>query len=191
MKVSNTAISLNKTLPNWYKADEIATLALPQDAKDWLFECDSLTKRLRAHCTDFRVRLDSETWQPPLSDEGKRFIDTDLDSPLIRQVYLMCDGKPWVFARSIIPETTIKSVTQELGELGTRPLGEILFTHPNMQRDAIEITLLQPSDYWHAETLKDYPTSVSKVCGRRSMYYLSGQPLLVQEFFTPWLINLS
>lgn len=191
MTKKETLKSPNHTLPLWYHFKASEVLSLPAYARQWLLERGSLTKRLRAQCTDFRVQIDFEQRHSPLADECSALPNADLGKPLIRQVYLICDGKPWVFARSIIPEATIQGVAQELGELGTRPLGEILFTYPNMERNAIEVTLLQAGDHWYTKTLVDYQAPVSKLCGRRSVYYLSGQPLLVQEFFTPWLIKLN
>jgi len=77
-------------------------------------------------------------------------------------VFLYGDNEPVVFARSIIPKNPI---TDSIMEIGNKPLGEILFTDPNILREPIEVTF--QNDIW----------------GRRSVFVMNNSRILVSEFF--------
>jgi chorismate--pyruvate lyase len=62
---------------------------------------------------------------------------------------------------------------KRLRSLNERPLGEFLFRDPTLRRYQLELT--QSAAGW----------------GRRSLFYLHGQPLLVAEFFLPALLQAS
>ena len=55
----------------------------------------------------------------------------------IREVQLLGDGQPWVFARTLIPADTLRGRGRRLTRLGTRPLGEVLFTDPGVRRGPV------------------------------------------------------
>ena len=59
--------------------------------------------------------------------QDQRFIDSLAKEFKVREVLLYGDKIPLVFARTIIPLLTIEKGLAELGKLGTRPLGDILF----------------------------------------------------------------
>jgi chorismate lyase len=52
----------------------------------------------------------------------------------LREVYLLCDGVPWVYARTAIPRETLTGRHRRLAYLKTRPLGAMLFADPGMAR---------------------------------------------------------
>ena len=77
-----------------------------------------------------------------------------------------------IYARSYWPEVTERD-QDWLDELGERPLGDALFTHPQASRGPIEITQ-SPAE--------------GGIWGRRSVFRIAGDaPLLVHEFFLPGL----
>lgn len=104
---------------------------------------------------------------------------------LVRQVRLLCDGKPWVFARTVIPASTLKGAVRRLAYLGDKPLGAVLFADPSMQRDAIEIASLSARTCHYADALQGQRSRPKQIWGRRSVFYISNKPLLVSEFFLP------
>lgn len=159
--------------------------AMPGDAKDWLFDHSSLTARLQKKCPGkFRVELISQSIAAPLLDE-KLALGIKQSHALIRQVYLYCGEAPVVFARTIIPITTLTGPQRVYANLGTRPLGAMLFADKTMYRLELEVSHLLPGEKLYEFTgVEDEP-----VWGRRSVFYVSEKPLLVSEYFLPALFE--
>lgn len=114
---------------------------------------------------------------------------------LVREVILWGCGQPWVFARSIVPLTTLSGRYRFLRHLGSQPLGELLFNDPTMRRGKFELMQSNISELNTTELniakLSPAPTATcalapeTNIWGRRSVFYLSDKPLLVGEFFLP------
>jgi len=170
----------------WHFERQVFNFMLPANMSCWLFDPASLTARLIAACDgQFSVRVMSQSWGTPLWNEAKRLEMRERQSALIREVFLYCGNTPWVFARTVIPRTTLSGKEKYLASLGNKPLGAVLFADPNMRRDEFEVTCLREGDllFSHANQLaSDIP---GEIWGRRSAFYLSGKPLLVNEIFLP------
>jgi chorismate--pyruvate lyase len=165
---------------------------LPANMACWLFDPASLTARLVSACdSQFRVRVMSQRWGTPLWNEAKRLGMRERQAALIREVFLYCGEQPWVFARTVIPRTTLSGKEKYLANLGSKPLGAVLFADPNMQRDEFEVTCLRKGDllFSHAQQLSHDETT--EVWGRRSVFYLSRKPLLVNEIFLPSISRVA
>ncbi len=104
---------------------------------------------------------------------------------LVRQVRLLCDGEPWVFARTMIPLPSLHGRLRQLALLGTRPLGAVLFADPTMQRSAIEVACVGQHKRLYRMALEGLPGGSTEIWGRRSVFTLHSRPLLVSEFFLP------
>ncbi len=153
---------------------------------DWLFDRSSLTGRLREACPGaFRVRLLGQGWGRPLPGED-RLLKLALGQRVwVREVQLLCADQPWVFARTLIPPATLAGRGRRLTHLGTRPLGEVLFTDPSIRRGPVEVACIQPGQRLHRRIQNDLPPGLPPVWGRRSRFWLDDRPLLVCEFFLP------
>lgn len=151
---------------------------------NWLFDRGSLTARLKQQAKDFSVvilRSASCTISPQ-----EQLLFPDCGMPLsCREVLLVCDGIPQVYARSLIPNNTLDSSEIGLKQLGNNSLGQILFQAPHAQRGAIEVTRFEPhsSMALFAEQL-ELPVN-HDLWGRRSLFNLRQYPLLVSEVFLP------
>lgn len=137
----------------------------------------SLTQNLKAlpHGT-FSVRPLNVAYGRPTLSEAKA-----LGLPLrarvyIREVGLCLDDNIVVYARSIIPLTTLVGEERKLLTLKNKSMGEILFTHKRMTRGPIQIKggLINNKPTW----------------ARRSAFYLNNKPLLVSEFFAGSLLDI-
>ena len=151
---------------------------------DWLLEPSSLTERLKESCSSFRVEILSQRWAPVFLSERQSLGIPEHRWANVREVHLMCDDKPWVYARTIIPRKTLTKKERSLLNIGSKPLGHLLFEHPDMQRSAFELAEVRPEHYQfnHAKVgLEDRNTVLY---GRRSIFFLSGKPLSVSEIFT-------
>ncbi len=108
---------------------------------------------------------------------------------LVRQVRLLCGVRPLVFARSIVPSSTLRGTTRRLSCLGSRPLADVLFTDSSVQREEMEFALLRPGHVLHELTTKALEIHAPALWGRRSLFRLRRKPLLVSEMFSPGIFN--
>lgn len=172
--------------PRWYLRRQLFSRHLPADIQSWLFDPASLTTRLQQKCSaGFRVEVLSQTIQKPRLDEHKVLGMTTGSYALIRQVRLCCAASCWVYARTVIPFSTLKGKQRIYANLGTRPLGAMLFADRTMDREEVMVTSLSERELPHA---LEVPTD-STVWGRRSVFKVGGKPLLVSEYFLPALFE--
>jgi len=143
---------------NWHDVDYFDDI--PKEVIFWIRDDQSLTQKLKKKYHDFRVEVHKQeeleiyNHEINMLENEKKFI--------VREVSLYGDNQPVVFARSVIPKN---SKTDSIIKIGNKPLGEILFTDPNIIRGPIEIT-------FH-----------NNIWGRRSVFVMDNCRILVSEFF--------
>ena len=153
---------------------------------DWLLDTESLTQRVRQACIgQFRVRVLSQGWGRPLRSEARALRLHHGERCLVREVQLLCAERPWVFARTIIPVTTLSGPQRRLARLGSRPLGAVLFADPSMRRGAVQIAAITARHGVFARATRELTRRPAQIWGRRSVFRLAGKPLLVSEIFLP------
>lgn len=155
-------------------------LQLSPAAKSWLLEPGSLTARLIvASQGQFRVQRLRQQWLLPTADEARALGLRPREKALIREVLLLCHDEPWVYARSVLPYRSLNGRLRFLRGLQNTSLGSLLFKDPQLQRGHFDISYLQLP---HALIPS---TQSQRIYGRRSVFRLYQQPLLVAEFFLP------
>lgn len=160
--------------------------AVPAEMAPWLFDRGSLTRRLQmVSPQDFRVELVKQSWQRPMLNESVRLGVSPDRLALVRQVYLFCHDRPVVYARTVIPVSTLSGAERRLACLGNRPLGAVLFAAPNMSRDEVEVACIRPGQRIFTRATQVLNPEPDAIWGRRSVFYLSRKPLLVSEVFLP------
>jgi len=181
---------LFKREPNWLPARRGKQANIPSPVRSWLYERASLTQRLRNTCGHaFQVRLLQQCRAKPFQGEAKTLRIRNGQYALIREVLLQCDRQPLILARTIIPHRTLRGAHRRLSSLGTRPLGEVIFSYPRLQRLKLEVTHVRSQD-WNTESMAELASDAG-VWGRRTVYSLSGRTLLVCEFFLPAVLALE
>ena len=133
---------------------------------------------------DFSVRVISQQWQKLSAEEASAMSLHHVRSALVRQVLLCCGDKPLVYARTVIPATTIKGAQRRYANMGSRPLGAMLFADRTMRREDVQVAILQAS-----QEANQIVKSGEVVWGRRSVFRVAGKPLLVSEYFLPELLK--
>ncbi|MDQ2076678.1 chorismate lyase [Marinimicrobium sp. ABcell2] len=170
--------------PRWFPEAcwQSQLVAPPRTLRPWLLDQGSLTAKLVAHSDgDFRVRVLRQAVARPLLSEQRLLGIPAGRQALVREVLLLGRGQPWVFARSLVPLTSLAGRLRCLRYLRDRPLGAFLFAQPDLQRGGLEISRIQPSQgYVPAELSAGEP-----LWGRRSVFRLDNKPLLVSEVFLP------
>ena len=153
-------------------------------AKEWLLHQGSLTKKLRRHARDsFRVMLLSQSIQRARFSEQRALNLSNRNNALIREVALWVDGTAWVYARTVIPLSTLKGKLRRLQHLGNRPLGEQLFANTTMRREPM---MFAPIENTHLPTTLKGSQPLG---GRRTLFRLNNKPLLVCEVFLEAINN--
>lgn len=180
--------SLYAQEPTWFCNRLKSRLNLPDYAASWIYEAGSITQRLRDYYGPrVRVQLLNNQWQRAFVSES-RLLKTPIGKyTLTREVMLYANDIPLVLARTIIPAATIRSAHQNLSHLGNRPLGEVIFSYPKLERHALEITRVSV-DKWKP-SIQQLSRITEPVWGRRTIYAIHHHPLLVSEFFLPDVLN--
>lgn len=170
----------------WRKRQHCLPIGLNKQTRSWLFDMGSLTSRLIENCDgEFAVKVLSVRRDTPTPDEISVLNMQIRSQALIREVLLTCNKKPVVYARTIIPVSSLRGVLRGLALLGNKPLGAVLFADKSMRRKPMEITMLSPKHKFYAWTRHK---GKEKIWGRRSVFILKEQELLVSEFFLPDLL---
>ncbi len=165
---------------NWQTRAEAK---LPENPlASWLFETGSLTERLRSHSERFDVEVMNEIRQP-VEAQQREILGTQAQTLLNREVLLICDGQPMVYAQSWIPEGA-RVGAQGLDKLGSRPLGEVIFSDKNLTRQAIEVGCFE-REHDVARLSRSLKLPDQTLWGRRSVFMLPEENILVCEIFLP------
>lgn len=166
---------------NWVSAKQAPNTKI---LSDWLLDPTSLTARLKQSCVDFKVHLIGQRIEPCSIYEASSEIPVGTEV-LIREVLLYCDDVPHVFARSVLPLTSLTGEQKQLANLGEQPLGQVLFNNPKLHREIVEVAEIQPSlRVCELAGLLNLQVS-HNLWGRRSVFTIEGKPLIVAEVFLP------
>jgi chorismate--pyruvate lyase len=168
----------------WLPAERLGQCDVEASLRSWLIGKGLLTARLKAACGErFGLRL-VDQWTGLLSEAHKSALRVTEDAGLFREVELSCADQIWVFAQTVIPDSTL-CVHPWLAELGEASLGETLNELSGLERGAYEFARLQADDTLAARVLSGADLAPSGLWARRSRLQLRGAPLLVQEVFLP------
>lgn len=177
--------------PRWRPIGS-AGRGLPSDLAVWLAAGESLTRHLQGICGDkFTVELRGQCWSRPLAGERAELGMPDRAWALVRQVYLCCGPRRLVYARTVMPRSTLRGRRRRYARLGERPLGEVLFASPDVRRGPLEVAMLTPGDVLHDAALEGSEAGNSALWGRRSVLTVEGHPLLISEVFMPAITTLG
>lgn len=174
------------TYASWQPVDEAE--AIPNSLRSMIRDKDSLTRRLkRQHNNNFFVRLLSQDWQEPSASE-QLFLRCQRGQASVREVLLFGSGRPVVFARSVLPQSSLTGQNRDLLNLGETPLGEYIFQQPGLQRGPIEVAAIEAREFNH---LLGSDFTAETAWARRSLFYVREKPILVCEVFLPECANAS
>lgn len=138
--------------------------------KLWLTRPYELSPILRKVCQRFQLKILSQGYGLPLQEERDKLSlpNSYPEQIYIREVELWGDEIPLTYGRVTIPEHTYQSEAALFDALGENPIGEtILYHYPDIQRSGFEFGYLSDRQCW----------------GRRSVFWMKGNPLLITEGF--------
>jgi chorismate--pyruvate lyase len=160
--------------------------------RGWLLDEGSLTRLVIGRCCGrFRVRVLFQRWGRPLASERQVLGMSLAATAFIREVELYCGDRPWVFARTLIPASTLRGGARRLAHLRDRPLGAVLFADPRVLRGELEVARLLPRHRLFRDAVDRLEYPPGSLWGRRRLFYVEQKPLLVNEIFLPDLPELK
>lgn len=197
-QVVNFPITFPVTLMGQWQAPSTEHLSLLSESlKSWLLDEGSLTARLKSRCQEFEVKVVGEQQQLCSAAEACNLIKVG-EPILVREVILYCDNVPQVFARSLLPLTSLTGQENVLAHLGNQPLGQVLFNNPSLQRLRLELSVFTKDSSVgilatklvakHSNDKISASASITEktdLWGRRSIFMLENKPLMVAEVFLP------
>ena len=156
-----------KQISEWVNKDDMEVLLSDEEIKSWLLEKGPITERIKMN-NNFELNLIRDEVDK-INKDDKIFLDNIGGDIKVREVILLGNDIPLVYAKSYIPIFTINKGLKKLGHLGKKPLGDILFEKNLFQKKETMFTkfLYLNSEHW----------------GRRSKYHINGLPLSVMEVF--------
>ena len=138
----------------------------------WLNESGSITSRIKSF-SDFKLKL-LRDGPGEVDSADDDLIISNYKENNIREVLLYSDEEPIIYAKSIIPLETIRLGLGVLGNLKENPLGDILFSNPEIKKEYM--------------LFSKFESNKKIFYGRKGIYTVKGFPFSVCEIF---LINDS
>ncbi|WP_159973904.1 chorismate lyase [Pseudomonas sp. 8Z] len=147
--------------------------------REWLFNEDSLTRRLTTLSQNgFSVLPLDEGWQRLRLDECAALGVADGSQGWVREVYLRGHEQRWVFARSVAARSALEGSGLNLAELGSRSLGELLFSDRAFDRGELQACRYPAA--WLPDAVRE-----ERLWARRSCFSRGALGVLVAEVFLP------
>lgn len=167
----------------------------------WLGDRGSLTRRLREASRQLAVRRLRQARGQPCPDECPVLLEGPDPGTrprpaawIVREVVLVSDGMPAVYAHSVIDAAALRGPWRWLAGLGHRPLGEALFRDPRIRRGAMTYRRLRAPDPRHRAAVACLRAAglpaPTRLWARRSVFSAGGRRLLVTEVFLPVVASL-
>ena len=156
-----------KQISKWVSCEEMNIQLKNEIIKSWLLEECPITNRIKSS-EKFELKL----LRDDLGNVNKldrSFLGHLNGDMKIREVILYGNQNPRVYAQSIIPVETINEGLSKLGELGTKPLGDILFEKKIFKKEATIFAQFKDEKniFW----------------GRKTKYNVKNKPFSVMEVF--------
>ncbi len=181
-----TLLAVKHSEPVWRPWRLQCQRRIPAGILCWLQDEGSLTRRVIAHCADrFSVCVKSQSWGRALASERQLLGMRPAAAALVREVELHCGSQSWVFARTLIPASSLQGGARRLAYLGDKPLGAVLFADPTVRRGLTQVARLLPGHVLFDGASAGLDPVPAGLWARRVLFHMEGKPLLVNEVFLP------
>lgn len=149
-----------------------ADFQMRREQRAELYRPGSLSKRLQRWCAGaLPVTVLRQGRCMPTRDEARLLGLRPREQVWAREVWLGPAETPWIRGRTVTPLREMKGQVQALRNLGTKPLGSVLFTGPAWRRSPFLVGHLRPA------------AGAPALPARRSVFYYGRSRLLVTEGF--------
>jgi chorismate--pyruvate lyase len=166
--------------PLWQSVDQLP-LTLGVNLRAWIACSDSLTVQFRKVGL-FQVQVVDEYWGQVSATENKLLQISSSEEIWQRDVVLLLNHIPVGIAHSLVPASLLQDpALQGLLQLGTRPLGEVIFKELAGQRERLEYARLSSAHFLFQLTLQSINAVEAPLYARRSIVNIKQHKLLVNE----------
>lgn len=154
----------------------------------WLRRPGALTVGLRS-LGQLELTVVRERLVQPHADERRAMRLANRAPARVREIHMAISGRVVVVARSILSREGWAGPWKALRQLGGRPLADLLYDDPKVQRSVFQTTHLH-SPHPLARLAEQFdlgrdPSNHPSYWARRSVFWRNGQALLVAECFMP------
>lgn len=165
----------------------------PSALRHWLTDRASLTVKLMAHSSRFRVQKLAQRRALCLADEAREIGLARRLKVQEREVLLVCDGVPVVYAHTAVPLQADAGDWPFFSSLGERSLGTTLFGDPLVQRGELHFARLRSLHPLHVRAMQAGAMGAVEepLFARRCLFRRKNGVLLVTEVFLPAIYNLQ
>ena len=162
----------------------------------WMRIPGSLSARIKGVSGELTVRV---LRQGPVSLQPAEAERLGVDAGAIghgREVILLANGVPVVYARSVLQAVHARGAWKAIRGLGTRALADMLFGLPASTRSGFEFVRFAPGSRWAAKVQRRWHDATGQPWGRRevwarcSVFTRRGAHLLVTECFAPAILGM-
>ncbi len=147
--------------------------------QSWLEDGGSFIQRLKKHGLQPRVFVLRENWLFPEPAEQASLNIPPRQYAFIREVEIRHLQQPLMYARTVVPVRVLTGPERLLAHLGTRSLGSVLFSYPQLKRSPFEINTC------HLEAYSSEP-----LWERQSLFTIKRKQLLLREVYLPPLVSI-
>lgn len=181
-----------KSSLRWRALNSADRIKISPKLRKWLFYSGSSTKQFRLHqVNSLTINVLNQCWETALPNEQKILQINNRSCALVREVLIYGNQQLLMYGRSIFPQYFFVGKNKFFrSALTNRPLGDLLFKDPSMQRSAFEFALLQYNrcDF---TTLRPFlENQDDSLWARRSIFITNHQPLLLTEVFFPGILGV-
>ena len=156
-----------KQISPWTSIESIES-KVDASVLSWLSESGPITNRIKLS-QKFELELLNDEIDE-ISKEEELFLNSFSETFRVRRVILLGNNTPVVYAKSVIPSSTIENGLSSLGKIGNAPLGDILFTpgvFTKLEMVCASFLSNEKNVYW----------------GRKIKYSVNSEPISVMEVF--------
>ena len=171
----------------WHRS----TQGCPTQLHPWLHDHGSLTLRIQQRCTAFSVQPVRSGLACIAYDEACLIGIRPQQPAYSREVFLYADNRPVVFAHSALAPADLRGAWSAISQLGNKPLGTLLFSHPLIRRMPLHFKALHRHHPLYRRAAAHLIQCPEVLWARRSLFYLNHAPLLVTEVFLPDILRLA
>lgn len=101
---------------------------------------------------------------------------------LVREIKMAKGDKDWMFARTVIPNSTLNGSARRIANLKDAPIGKILFGRNGAERVSLSLEL---TDQFPTSLIQMELKLVHPLWRRQSIFEFDSGPILVTELFLP------
>lgn len=187
-------------MPSFHSPWQLFVPRIQPKHRHWLNDTGSLTKKIKSCSTNFSV-ICVQQGHASLQQSEQKCIKLPLGRKVLqRQVLLLSNNKPVVFAHTITQINRAQQDWHFLKTLGNKALGAALFSDPLVYRVRFEYTKINARDFLYQSTMtalekEGLPHSLPEyLWARRCIFKKKGKPLsnlMVSEVMLPAIYMLT